>query len=234
MRFGPVHLLLLLLHRRRPAGRVSRARNYSQFRVNESKTIRIAAQTRAKEERERKRRGNTKSGVKRERSETKRSTREETRGRAHESNVREREMYREKEGERERSRRTFILRYPGRCPLSVFSPLATPVDSILEARRALPRAPRGPQAGFLNFVTFKFKHSHLLRSPPPQCLCAFCQCRSCPFSLTGRSSFSRSFPVFLPLPSYSIARLLRPSVRFIIRMRARLSPRERILFSATQ
>lgn len=30
------------------AGRLSRARNYSQFRVNESKTIRIAAQTRAR------------------------------------------------------------------------------------------------------------------------------------------------------------------------------------------
>lgn len=28
-----------------------------------------------------------------------------------------------------------------------------------------------PRAGFLNFVTFKFKHSHLLRSRPAQCLC---------------------------------------------------------------
>lgn len=85
---------------------------------------------------------------------------------------------------------------PADVPFPFSSP-ATPVDSILEARRALPRTPRGPQAGFLNFVTFKFKHSHLLRSPPPQCLCAFCQCRSCPFPLTGRSSFSRSFSVFL-------------------------------------
>lgn len=58
-------------------------------------------------------------------------------------------------------------------PMSSFRFLCPPipVDSILEARRALPRTPRGPQAGFLNFVTFKFKHSHLLRSPPPQCLC---------------------------------------------------------------
>lgn len=85
---------------------------------------------------------------------------------------------------------------PADVPFPFSSP-ATPVDSILEARRALPRTPRGPQAGFLNFVTFKFKHSHLLRSPPPQCLCAFCQCRSCPFPLTDRSSFSRSFSVFL-------------------------------------
>lgn len=28
-----------------------------------------------------------------------------------------------------------------------------------------------PRAGFLNFVTFKFKHSHLLRSRPAQYLC---------------------------------------------------------------
>lgn len=60
MRFGPVPL--------RPvrAGRLSRVRNYSQFRVNESKTIRIAVQTRVRE-REQKRRGNTESGVKCER-----------------------------------------------------------------------------------------------------------------------------------------------------------------------
>lgn len=48
------------------AGRLSRVRNYSQFRVNESKTIRIAVQTRVRE-RERKRRGNAESGVKCER-----------------------------------------------------------------------------------------------------------------------------------------------------------------------
>jgi hypothetical protein len=39
----------------RRAGRLSRARNYSQFRVNESKTIRIAARKRRASERERKR-----------------------------------------------------------------------------------------------------------------------------------------------------------------------------------
>lgn len=90
----------------RRAGRLSRARNYSQFRVNESKTIRIAVQTRAPE-RERKRRGNAESGVKREcrNTHTHTHTHTYTCGR-----------------ERARSRRTFILHHPGRCPLSAFSP----------------------------------------------------------------------------------------------------------------
>lgn len=83
----------------RRTGRFSRARNYSQFRVNESKTICIAVQTRAPE-RERKRRGNTESGVK----------------------ARAQEHKRERKSERARSRRTFILRHPDRCPLSAFSP----------------------------------------------------------------------------------------------------------------
>lgn len=64
------------------------------------------------------------------------------------------------------------------------SPLPSPVNPILEACRALPRT---SQARFLNFVTFKFKHSHLLRSPPPQRLCLLPMPISCPFPLVGLS-----------------------------------------------
>lgn len=114
------------------AGRLSRARNYSQFRVNESKTIRIAAQTRAPEQ-ERKRRGNT------------RGEHSKTRARKGKKHGREGRA-RERERERTRSRWTFILRHPGPMssfrfvplppsPLSPFPSLQR-VDPILEVRRA--------------------------------------------------------------------------------------------------
>lgn len=195
---------------RRSVGRLSRARNYSQFRVNESKTIRIAAQTRAPE-RERKRRGRHE-----ERSKT-RAQRDE--GEDDHEGARESEV----------SRRTFILRYPRPMspfrfllppPLPGFDPGGTPGHT--------PRILRGPQARFLNFVTFKFKHSHLLRSPPPQCLCLL------PVPILSLPSHGPlSVTPFLSLLSYSIARLLRPFFRFIIRMRASNSPPEHF-FSAVQ
>jgi len=129
------------------------------------------------------------------------------------SKTRAQEHRRRRKSERARSRRTFILRHPDQCPLSAFSPSATPVNPILEARRALPRT---SQARFLNFVTFKFKHSHLLRSPPPQRLCLLPMPISCPFPSRGPFFLSLSL-VFL---SYSITRLLPPFFRFIICMRA--------------
>lgn len=91
------------------------------------------------------------------------------------------------ERESERSRR--ILYPPPPRPMSPFRflpsrPPYPPINPILEARRALPRA---SQARFLNFVTFKFKHSHLLRSPPPQRLCLLPMPISCPFPLAGPS-----------------------------------------------
>lgn len=121
------------------------------------------------------------------------------------------------ERESERSRR--ILYPPPPRPMSPFRflpsrpPPIPPINPILEARRALPRA---SQARFLNFVTFKFKHSHLLRSPPPQRLCLLPMPISCPFPPRGPFFLSLSL-VFL---SYSITRLLPPFFRFIICMRA--------------
>jgi len=73
-------------------------------------------------------------------------------------------------------------------PADVLFPLSPPslssVNPILEARRALPRT---SQERFLNFVTFKFKHSHLLRSPPPQRLCLLPMPISCLFPLADLS-----------------------------------------------
>lgn len=100
------------------AGRLSRARNYSQFRVNESKTIRIAAQTRAPEQ-ERKRRGNTRG----EHSKT-RARKGKKHGR--EGRAREREKERERDQDGPLSSAT-----PGRCPLSALSPSLPPFPPFL-------------------------------------------------------------------------------------------------------
>lgn len=100
MRFGPVPLPPP------PAGRLSRARNYSQFRVNESKTIRIAAQTRAPERERRRREEDTKS------TELKRERRR-PRGPRGRPKVRERARYQDG---------PLSYAIPGRCPLSVSSP----------------------------------------------------------------------------------------------------------------
>lgn len=85
---------------------------------------------------------------------------------------------REIEEERTRSRREPLssatpvdVPFPFSPPRTTIPARQSSVDPILEAGRGLTPAPCGPQAGFLNFVTFKFKHSHLLRSPPPRCLC---------------------------------------------------------------
>lgn len=139
MRFGPVPSVPSLP--RRPP--LARTQLQPISRKREQNNSYRGANTCARE-RERKRRGNTESGVKRERKER------------IQAGVEGREKEREKESE------TFILRHPGRarCPLSAFSPSVSPVNPILEACRAR----------FLNFVTFKFKHSHLLRSPPPPLL----------------------------------------------------------------
>lgn len=80
------------------------------------------------------------------------------------------------------------------------SPLPSPVNPILEACRALPRT---SQARFLNFVTFKFKHSHLLRSLPPQRLCLLPMPISCPFPFSPcLLSFSLILSLVYYLPSF--------------------------------
>lgn len=155
----------------------------------------------------------------------------ETRKHRERSKTRAQEHRRERKSERARSERTFILRHPDRCPLSAFSPSVSPVNPILEARRALPRT---SQARFLNFVTFKFKHSHLLRSPPPQRLCLLPMPISCPFPLAdlsfplSLSSFSLILSLVYYLPSFvslSVCSCLYLENFFCNTMKARARPR---------
>lgn len=137
---------------------------------------------------------------------------EETRARS--GVKRERRNTGGRRGARERNHKTNL--YPPR-PMSPFRFVPSPC-------RPLPTAPSpthllsscgsdpggtpgltprlaGPQAGFLNFVTFKFKHSHLLRSPPPQ--------RPCLLPMPILSLPSRE-PFFLSL-SLSLLLSLSPS-----------------------
>lgn len=147
----------------------------------------------------------------------------ETRKHRERSKTRVQEYRRERKSERAESRRDPLSSAtPTDVPFPLSPPFVSPVNPILEARWALPRT---SQARFLNFVTFKFKHSHLLRSPPPQRLCLLPMPISCLFPL---AFFLSPSLIFL---SYSITRLLPPFFRFIICMRTSILRR---FFSATQ
>lgn len=153
----------------------------------------------------------------------------ETRKHGERSKTRAQE-YRRGEEERGRERESEIKTdlYPSATPADVpfpLSPLPSPVNPILEACRALPRT---SQARFLNFVTFKFKHSHLLRSPPPQRLCLLPMPISCPFLLSR---------TFLSLPVSCLSLLFYHS--FITSLLSFHYPYARVytsgdFFSATQ